>query len=237
MLGFIAETETVEDPSTRESNRKNKSKLREAMRRNDARKGRNGGPAARGFRKFVSERSRIHQLGVRGHKSVLRRQSTAAFFSRNNRYETSKLKCKLCTKKVKDYLRRTYTIMTTSVELEDHELCYHKSATDQFSLLLLAIQTIILSGGLILKLLDNAGITNSTELTEPDKAFNCDKTVYVTCTEPIAAFVIGWIVIVVMFLPFAVVAKMMRKAWKEMKREKPDKKKVESGGQGALQLL
>merc|ERR1712196_667325 len=145
--------------------------------------------------------------------------------------------CTSCTKRVKQYLKRTYKIMTTRLELEEHELCTDNSATDRFSLLLMAIQMIILSGGLILKLLDNAGVTNSTELTEPDKAFNCDKTVYVTCTEPIAAFVIGWIVIVVMFLPFAVVAKMMRKAWKDMKVEKKAKKKVESGGQGSLQLL
>ena len=127
--------------------------------------------------------------------------------------------------------------MTTRLELEEHELCYHNSATDRFSLLLMAIQMIILSGGLILKLLDNAGITNSTELTEPDKAFNCDKTVYVTCAEPIAAFFIGWLVIIVMFLPFVVVARMMRKAWKEMKMEKKDKKKVESGGQGSQQFF
>ena len=96
---------------------------------------------------------------------------------------------------------------------------------------------IILSGGLILKLLDNAGVTNSTELTEPDKAFNCDKTVYVSCSEPIAAFVIGWMVIIVMFLPFFVVAKMMRKAWKDVKSEKKDKKKVQSGGQGLQQYF
>ena len=218
---------------------------RERMRRNDARRGRRGGAAARHFRNIASERSSMHKLASRNHiqKPTRRRLTrqvtarTAAFYSSNNRYETMKLKCTSCTKRVKQYLKRTYKIMTTRLELEEHELCYHNSATDRFSLLLMAIQMIILSGGLILKLLDNAGVTNSTELTEPDKAFNCDKTVYVSCSEPIAAFVIGWMVIIVMFLPFFVVAKMMRKAWKDVKSEKKDKKKVQSGGQGLQQYF
>ena len=220
-------------------------------RQKAAQRGRRGGVAAIQFRDIAKQRNRIHKMGTRrggdrmgnqknGRRGgIVRRRSSAAFWAtaNNNKYEQLKLKCMGYREELRKYCQKVYLFFTVKVELKKHELCYEFSATDRFSFVLMVIQIIILSTGLILKLLDTAGVTNSTELTEPTSAFNCDKNIYNTCTEPIVAWCMGWIVIIVMLVPFGLAMKMLRKAYADMKKEKESKKKAERKGQGLTEMF
>ncbi len=173
-----------------------------------------------------------HAKGVRGRRGgvvgapKLRRASTVSrsFWDKKSKADEARHCLMKAIKKAKKCCINFCKFLKEKPMLQTYEKCHHRSATDKFSSVLMGMQTIVLTGILLLTALE----IGTQEMTDFQGAFaDSDEQ-----PKPVLSFFIGWLIVFILFIPFFYAGKLMRSAWKEMKAEKKQKRKAEKGKQG-----
>ena len=143
-----------------------------------------------------------HAKGVRGRRGgvvgapKLRRASTVSrsFWDKKSKADEARHCLMKAIKKAKKCCINFCKFLKEKPMLQNYEKCHHRSATDKFSSVLMGMQTIVLTGILLLTALE----IGTQEMTDFQGAFaDSDEQ-----PKPVLSFFIGWLIVFILFIPF-----------------------------------